>query len=98
MPRTRIPLVGGNSFVAEHNLYDFRALAQTTGNIFFVSSAAGSGGTGLSPESAVTTIDAAINLCTASNGDIIFVMPGHAESLAAATSINADVVGITIWG
>jgi hypothetical protein len=98
MPRTLVPAVGGNRKVVEHNLYDFRALAQNTGNIWFVDSGMAASGTGLSPEDAVTTIDAAVNLCTASNGDVIFVMEGHAENLTAATSINADVAGITIWG
>lgn len=98
MPRTLVPLAGGNNKVAEHNFYDFRALAKNTGNIFFVDSGASASGTGLSPEDPKTTIDAAINLCTASNGDIIFVMEGHAENLTAATTINADVAGITIWG
>jgi hypothetical protein len=98
MPRSRIQLAGGGSAVAEHNLYDFRQLSQNTGNIFFVDSGASASGSGLSPEDPVTTIDAAIGLCTANNGDVIFVMEGHAENLTAATSINCDVAGVTIWG
>lgn len=95
MPRTRLANLGR---VAEHNLYDLRHVFPTTGNIFFVDSGAASGGNGLSPESAVTTIDAAINLCTANNGDIIIVMEGHAENLTAADTIDCDVAGITIIG
>lgn len=95
MPRTRLANLGR---VAEHNLYDLRNLKQTTGNIIFVDSNAASGGNGLSPEAAVLTIDAAIGLCTANNGDVIVVMEGHAETLTAAAGIDADVAGISIIG
>lgn len=71
-----------------------------TARIFFVDSNGGGSTTsgGLTPESAFTTIDSAIGACTASKGDIIFVMPGHAETLAAAGAIAADVAGISIIG
>jgi hypothetical protein len=95
MPRTRLANLGR---VAEHNLYDLRQVYPTTGNIFFVDSGASSGGNGLSPEAAVLTIDAAIGLCTANNGDIIVVMEGHAESVVGAAGIAADVAGVTIVG
>lgn len=95
MPRTRLANLGR---VAEHNLYDLRILFPTTGNIFFVDSGVATAGNGLSPEAAVATIDAAINLATASNGDIIVVMEGHAESITGAAGIAADVAGITIVG
>lgn len=98
MPRTQLTGVGGSARVMEHNLYDLRMRFPTTGNIYFVDSGAASGGDGQSPESAKTTIDAAINLCTASNGDIIVVMEGHAETIATAGGIAADVAGITIVG
>ncbi len=98
MPRTTIPLAGGNAKVGEHNAYDFRQLSNNTGNIFFVKHTGSSTATGLSPEDPISTIDAAIGLCTASNGDVIFVMEGHAESIATATAINCDVAGVTIWG
>ena len=44
------------------------------------------------------TIDFAIGECTASRGDIIFVMPGHAETIANATTLLIDVAGVTIVG
>jgi hypothetical protein len=46
----------------------------------------------------LSTIDAAINKCTASRGDIILVMPGHIETILNATSIVPDVAGIAIVG
>ena len=52
---------------------------------------------GLTPEHPLATIDAAINKCTASRGDKIIVMPGHAESVTA-TSIVMDTAGVSIIG
>lgn len=66
---------------------------------FFVHSGSGNASyDGLTPERALATIDAAIGKCTASRGDTIFVLPGHAENIATATAINCDVAGITIVG
>jgi len=44
------------------------------------------------------TIDTAINNCTANNGDLIIVKPGHAETLATASAITADIAGVAIIG
>jgi len=44
------------------------------------------------------TIDYAIGRCTASRGDIIAVMPGHAETLTTAGGITSDVAGVAIVG
>lgn len=99
MPRTLVPVGGGNNKVAEHNFYDFRNMYPSSGNIFFVDSGYGStSGSGLSPESPYVTLDEAIGACTASNGDVIFVMEGHAETVVAANGIDADVAGISIIG
>jgi hypothetical protein len=71
----------------------------STGNHFFVHSGTGSNGNpGNSPTQPLATIDYAIGLCTANKGDVIVVMPGHAETIAAAAGIAADVAGISIIG
>ena len=44
------------------------------------------------------TIDFAIGQCTASRGDIIFVMPGYTQELTAASDIDLDVAGVAIVG
>ncbi len=76
--------------------------AKTTGNLFWVDSehpnaldAATRGG---NPSFPFATLDFAISdsRITANNGDKIFVMPGHAETLAAA--ITVDVAGLSIIG
>lgn len=74
-------------------------LEQGDGNRFFVHSGTGADtNSGLSPDTPFATIDAAIGACTANNGDFIYVMPGHAETISAAAGIAADVAGITVVG
>lgn len=72
------------------------------GNIWYVQStqsdARDQSGTGKSPQTPFATIDYAIGQCTANNGDVIVVMPGHAETISAAAGINMDVAGVTIIG
>lgn len=77
------------------------------GKVFWVSNAAatllaghrgGSDGNKGTFESPFGTIDYAIGQCTAGRGDIIFVKPGHAETISAAGSIAADVAGVAIIG
>lgn len=71
----------------------------STGSYFFVDSVSGNdGNTGKSKEAAVATLDTAVGLCTDSKGDVIIVMPGHAENLATAGALTIDVIGITIVG
>lgn len=45
-----------------------------------------------------STLDYAVGKCTASRGDIIFVMPGHAETIATAGALALDVAGIAVIG
>lgn len=83
-----IPIMGGGS-----------QIPVTTGTYFFVSSLVGSNSNdGRSAESAFATIDYAIGMCTANKGDVIIVMPGHAETISAAGGITADVAGVYIIG
>ena len=72
----------------------------TSGQIFWVHSGTGSDGNhrGLNPHQPFATIDYAIGQCTANKGDVIYVMPGHAETLAAAGAITVDVAGVSIIG
>lgn len=67
-----------------------------TGSVFYVDSNVTTEGNGTSWATAKDTLDEAINLCTANNGDQIWVAQGHAETIAAADGWDADVAGITI--
>lgn len=53
---------------------------------------------GLSPERPLSTILAAKNKCNAGRGDTIYVMAGHTESIANATSLVLDVSGVKVIG
>jgi hypothetical protein len=53
---------------------------------------------GHSFENPVATIDYAIGLCTADQGDVILVAPGHTETISAAAGIDLDVDDVTIIG
>lgn len=72
----------------------------TTGKVLFVgnaeSNAADSTAHGGDPLKPLRTLDYAIGLCTASKGDVIVVMPGHAETVTSA--ITCDVAGVQIIG
>lgn len=67
-----------------------------TGNVFFVDDSGSDSNSGKSPDQPFKTLDYAIGRCTASQGDTIYVMPGHAET--ASTQITCDVAGISIIG
>lgn len=75
------------------------AIPASTGTYFFVDSSTGSASNdGKSPQQALATVDQAVNKCTANKGDVIVVMPGHAETISGATSLVLDVAGISIVG
>jgi len=44
------------------------------------------------------TIDYAIGQCTASRGDVIFVLPGHSETITTDGGIACDIAGVSIIG
>ncbi len=55
-------------------------------------------GYGSGPDKPTATTDYAMALCTASKGDLIYLMPGHAESIASATGLVMDVIGVSVIG
>lgn len=73
----------------------------TTGNIFYVDSGqTTTNGTtasfGRNPDSPFATTVAALAQCIADNGDMIFLMPGHAEAPTASITVNK--AGVSIIG
>jgi hypothetical protein len=81
-------------------MYAIEDQSLATGSRFYVDSNTGTdqAGSGRSPDDPVATVDYAVGLCTASKGDIVYVMPGHVEDLVAATSCAVDVAGVQIIG
>ena len=74
----------------------------TTGTIFWVDStnslATDATGYGVNPDYPFATIDYAVGKCTANKGDIIYVMPNHAETVSGAGGIALDIAGIKLIG
>lgn len=82
-------------------------IAQThPGNVFWVSNSTallsgqvpGSDGNLGSFDRPLATIAAANTKCVANRGDIIFVKPGHAETITTATQLALNVAGVAIIG
>ncbi len=73
-----------------------------TGNVWFVNTSTGidtlSGGGGNSPSAPLKTLSYAITQATASNGDIIYILPGSTVTISDATSTAFNKAGITIVG
>tara|TARA_Y100000310_G_scaffold26152_1_gene24951 strand:- start:1100 stop:1963 length:864 start_codon:yes stop_codon:yes gene_type:complete len=73
--------------------------AEVPGETYYVDSNNGDDTyTGKEWSQALATLDAAVNKCTANNGDTIYVHPAHAESLAADSAVDVDVAGVQIIG
>lgn len=72
------------------------------GTVFYVDNAhaysADNTGCGRGPKTPCDSLDYAIGLCTADAGDVIYVMPGHAESVAGIAGIDIDIAGVSIIG
>jgi hypothetical protein len=71
------------------------------GSVFFVQSGhtnASNDNSGLSRSAPLATLARAVALATASNGDVIFLLPGHAETYVAAAGVNVNKAGLTIIG
>ncbi len=77
-----------------------------SGNIYWVGATAGlnwlagsnSSATGGEFQTPFATIDYAIGKCTANNGDVIYVLPGHTETISSAGAITCDIAGVKIIG
>jgi hypothetical protein len=68
-------------------------------HVYFVDSGSGAAGnSGARPDEALSTLDAAVGKCTANRGDVIIVLPGHAETIVAAGGVALDVAGISVIG
>eukprot|EP00918_Siedleckia_nematoides_P098229 GHVU01215037.1.p2 GENE.GHVU01215037.1~~GHVU01215037.1.p2 ORF type:complete len:344 (+),score=72.00 GHVU01215037.1:1551-2582(+) len=76
-----------------------RDVATKMPHVYFVKDTTGSDNNGgWEPDRPLATINAAIGKCTANRGDIVAVMPGHAESITGAAAINLSVAGVTVMG
>lgn len=68
-------------------------------NVYWVNSVTGSSSnSGKTPSYPLATITQALAKCTASKGDVILCMPGHAETVDAAADIVFNKIGVTCVG
>lgn len=71
------------------------------GNSSVISATNGIGGSDSNPgtyQKPFSTLSGALSNCTASRGDIIMVLPGHAESVSSSTALTVSVAGVAIVG
>lgn len=85
-----------------HGLYAVEDMSRSTGRRVFVNATTGTnaGGAGDSPDNPVASLTYALTLCTAGAGDIIYLMPGHAETIGVtgAAAMTLNVAGVKIIG
>ena len=68
------------------------------GQTFWVHSGTGSNGNDGTQNRPFASIDYAVGRCTADRGDVIFVKPGHTETVTAAGGLDLDVAGVAVIG
>lgn len=82
-----VPLLGGSS------------IPTTTGTTFFVDSVTGNNTyDGLSPQFPFSTLVYAYSQATASKGDVIVLLPTHAETVSSAGYITMSKIGVSVIG
>lgn len=71
------------------------SIPTTTGKVWFVDSN-GTPGDGTQPDKPFLTWAGALAKCTANKGDVIVLMPGHAETLTASPTFVAGVYTVSL--
>jgi hypothetical protein len=81
-------------------IYTVQGIDQVPGKVWFVNSATGSdtSGAGQSPDSPFDSLAYAYSSDVLSSGDVVYVMPGHTESITGAGTVTADIAGTTVIG
>lgn len=69
-----------------------------TGNVFFVHHSGSDNNPAGTSDLPFATWDHAFSHCTANHGDVVFIKPGHAETVATATAFDHDVAGVSCYG
>jgi hypothetical protein len=75
-------------------------IEQTPQGVWFVDSGNGTDGAGYgrNPDRPFATLDYAVSHADIDTGDTIYLMPGHAENLAADSDVDVDVSNLHIIG
>lgn len=86
---------GGNAQATLDKFYNFPG---TFGNVWVAYSGATGGANGISPGDAAVTLIGAQTLAVASNDDVVYVLPGHAETIVGAAGMTFSKAGVTYRG
>lgn len=83
----------------DYKLSQLLGRSATSGRVVYVSSVTGAAtNIGRQAKTATTTLALATGLCTAAKGDVVNLMPGHAETITGAAGITFDKSGVTYRG
>lgn len=92
-----MPVTNANNFQRARAALRFTQLP-TWGNVYFCDSGSGSSTGGYHADAGTATLIQAQTLCTASNGDVVYVSPDHAESVIAAAGMTFSKAGVRYQG
>lgn len=93
--KTHFSRSGGNQWADSF----YHAPTAVMGNVLYADSVnGGSTGPGFSPETANSTLIGAMGKATANNDDVIYIAPGHAESVTAAAGMTFSKAGLRYIG
>lgn len=95
MGKTIIPGGGPNDRAVLQGMYLFPGVV---GDARYVLTGGSSTGPGWAPENAYATLIQAQSASTASQGDVVLVLPGHTESIVAAAGMTFSKAGVTYVG
>ncbi len=93
--KTQFSQGGNNDAALLNRLYEF---PNRWGNVRCVYSGATGSANGISPGDAYATMIAAQSAAVASNDDVVYILPGHAETITGAAGMTFSKAGITYIG
>lgn len=83
-------------------IYTISGIDKVPAAVWFVGStvtgAANGTSNGYSPDSPFATLSYAYSSDVLSSGDVVYVMPGHTETIGSAGAVTADIAGVTVIG
>lgn len=81
-------------------VYTVAGIDEAPGDVWFVDSDAGTdaAGNGVSPDAPFASLAFAFSSDSVTSGDVVYVMPGHAETVDAAGAIAMDIDGVRVVG
>ncbi|KKN77963.1 hypothetical protein LCGC14_0355280 [marine sediment metagenome] len=94
MPRSNYP----NGFKNGITIRGTPVEVPHSGDVYWLDSGSGRSNNKGTFDRPVATLNAAMDLCTANNGDIIFAKAGHSETVSTALTQVMDVAGVSLIG